>query len=135
MTNIFIFILDILYILCVCLYIRYDTTAKQSSPHLLIYYCIVFYCTDTENFIFRAVRSRYVMLRYIMLCYVTLRYVAMGCMLYSWISTSALRSVLPFLQNRETDTFLPCRWRQHFLLNSGTFLPNYDALHSRRHVS
>lgn len=32
-----------------CLYIRYDMTAKQSSPHLFIYNCIVVYCTDIDK--------------------------------------------------------------------------------------
>ena len=39
-----------LYIIyCMCLYIRYDMTAKQSSPHLFIYNCIVVYCTDIDK--------------------------------------------------------------------------------------
>jgi len=32
-----------------CLYIWYDMRAKQSSPHLFIYNCIVVYCTDIDK--------------------------------------------------------------------------------------
>lgn len=48
-----------------CLYSRYVTTAKQSSPHVLIYYFIMLYCIDIEKFYIRAVRSRYVTLCYL----------------------------------------------------------------------
>jgi len=62
----------------------------------VLYYIVI------ESFTFRPVRSRCVTLRYVMVCYIMLCYIARGCVLYSWISATALRRVLPFLQNRQT---------------------------------
>lgn len=66
--NIFIFILYIL-----CLYTWYDTTAKQSSPHLFIYNCIVLYCTDNDKLYIQSHEVNMMDLwnKTCMLCYIT----------------------------------------------------------------